>query len=184
VRPVLDLWLNTPPRHCSPSLRLVFDLIAYCSLALFMVNSTFNPTCGDNGSVNEYVYVCFLPSATIVSDCSGGGVQHSFQQRSTHRPHCQALHHFREFTHRCSPKYSQGQVEAHQVHVRPYWENEVKHVINIPKGPLSAGFNDVPALIVKHCVQFITIPLVRIFRLSFPTGFFPDILKIAKYNLG
>jgi len=23
-----------------------------------MTNSTFNPTCADNGSVNEYVYVC------------------------------------------------------------------------------------------------------------------------------
>jgi len=33
-------------------------LIAYCNLALFMTNSTFNPTCADNGSVNEYVYVC------------------------------------------------------------------------------------------------------------------------------
>ena len=23
-----------------------------------MMNSTFNPTCADNGSLNEYVYVC------------------------------------------------------------------------------------------------------------------------------
>jgi len=40
---------------------------------------------------------------------------------------------------------------------------EVKTVINILKGSLSATFNDVPELIVKHCVQFITIPLVHIF---------------------
>jgi len=35
----------------------LFDLIAYCNLALFMMNSTFNPTSVDGGSVNEYVYV-------------------------------------------------------------------------------------------------------------------------------
>ena len=34
----------------------LFDLIAYCNLALYMMNSTFNPTCADNGYVNEYVY--------------------------------------------------------------------------------------------------------------------------------
>ena len=39
-------------------------MIAYCNLALFMTNSTFNLTCADDGSVNEYVcmyvrmYVC------------------------------------------------------------------------------------------------------------------------------
>jgi len=57
---------------------------------------------------------------------------------------------------------------------------EVTFVINILKGSLSAGFNDVPELIVKRCVQFITIPLVHIFHLSFPTGHFPDILKAGK----
>ena len=30
-------------------------MIAYCSLALFMTNSTFNPTCADDGAVNVYV---------------------------------------------------------------------------------------------------------------------------------
>jgi hypothetical protein len=55
-----------------------------------------------------------------------------------------------------------------------------KRVVNIPKGSLSARFNDVPELIVNCCVQFITIPLVHIFYLSFPNGYFPDILKIAK----
>jgi hypothetical protein len=34
-----------------------FDLIAYCSLVLFMTNSTFNPTCVGNGSVNVCIYV-------------------------------------------------------------------------------------------------------------------------------
>ena len=53
-------------------------------------------------------------------------------------------------------------------------------MINILRGSVSAGFNDVPELIVKCCLQFITIPLVLIFHLSFPTRYFPGILKIAK----
>jgi len=36
----------------------LLDLIAYCNLALFMMNSTFNPICADDESVNEYVYAC------------------------------------------------------------------------------------------------------------------------------
>jgi len=32
-------------------------LIAYCNLALFLTNSTFNPTCANYSSVNEYVYL-------------------------------------------------------------------------------------------------------------------------------
>ena len=77
-RRVLHLWLNALPRHCSPSLRRVLDFIAFCSLALFMTNSTFNSTCADNGPVNEYVYVCMyvcmLPSTPIVSDCWGSNI--------------------------------------------------------------------------------------------------------------
>ena len=107
-------------------------------------------------------------------------VQHSPQQRRNHGPHHQVLHGFRGFTYGCSHKYDGGHVEAHQFHLRPYWENEAKRVINILRGSLSAGFIDVPELTVKCCVQFITIPLVHIFYLSFPIGYFPDILKIAK----
>ena len=57
---------------------------------------------------------------------------------------------------------------------------EFKSMINVLKGSLSATFNDVPELIVKRCVQFITIPLVHIFDLSYPTGHFPDVPKIGK----
>jgi hypothetical protein len=55
-------------------------------------------------------------------------------------------------------------------------------VINRCKGSLSAGFYDVPEIIVKRFVQFITrtIPLIHVFNLSFLTGYFADILKIAK----
>ena len=37
-----------------------FDLKAYCISTLFMVNSTFNPTCSDDGSLNVYICVCIL----------------------------------------------------------------------------------------------------------------------------
>ena len=87
-RPVLHLWLNASPRRCLSSLRRVLDSIAYCSLALFMTNSTFNPTCANNGSGNDYVYVYILPGTTIVSDCWGtnihlgneGPTEHTIEQ--------------------------------------------------------------------------------------------------------
>jgi len=86
---------------------------------------------------------------------------------------------FRGLTQGCSHKHDQGHMEAHQVHLGRYRANEVKFVININivKGALSADFNDVPELIVKHCVQFITVPLVHIFHSSFPTEYFVGILK-------
>jgi hypothetical protein len=34
-----------------------FDLIAYCKSALAMMNSTFNPTCADDGYGNVHTYV-------------------------------------------------------------------------------------------------------------------------------
>jgi hypothetical protein len=65
------------------------------------------------------------------------------------------------------------------VFVYPVTENEVKHVINRLEGSHVAGFDNVPEVIMK-CVQLVTIPLVHIFNLSFLTGYFPDILIIAK----
>ena len=55
--------------------------------------------------------------------------------------------------------------------------------INTLKVPLSATFNDVPELIVKRCVQFITILLFHIVHSSFPTGYFAGTLNWVKYNL-
>jgi hypothetical protein len=52
----------------------LFDLIAYCNLALFMMNLTFNPTCADNGSVNEYVYVSMYYKVIIIIVCKGAGL--------------------------------------------------------------------------------------------------------------
>jgi hypothetical protein len=51
--------------------------------------------------------------------------------------------------------------------VSPVTENEVKYVINKLKGFMSSGFDDVPEVTVNRCVQFVTVPLVHIFNLSF-----------------
>ena len=64
--------------------------------------------------------------------------------------------------------------------ISPIIDNEDKCAIHRLKGSLSAGFDDDPEVIVKCCVQFITIPLIHIFSLFFLTGYFVDILKIAK----
>jgi len=74
-------------------------------------------------------------------------------------------------------------MEAHQVHLGRYQTNKVKFVININivKGSLSAAFNNVPELIVKHCVQFISITLVHIFHSSFLTGYFVGTVEY-QYN--
>jgi hypothetical protein len=61
-----------------------------------------------------------------------------------------------------------------KVHLRLYLETKVKCVINVLKYSLSAGFDIVAELIVKHCVLFITTPLVHIFHLSCLTGYFPN----------
>jgi len=50
--------------------------------------------------------------------------------------------------------------------VYPVTENEVKHVINGLEGSHSAGFDSVPEVIIKCCVQFVTIPLLHIFIFS------------------
>jgi hypothetical protein len=45
-----------------------FNLIVYCNLALCMTNSTFSPTCGDNGCVCVCMRarVCMLVYTTLV----------------------------------------------------------------------------------------------------------------------
>jgi hypothetical protein len=46
-------------------------MIEYCNLALFMTNSTFSPTCADDGSVNVYIsmYVSLDASLHDTGNC-------------------------------------------------------------------------------------------------------------------
>jgi hypothetical protein len=64
--------------------------------------------------------------------------------------------------------------------ISPVTENEVKEVINKLKGKFSAGFDDLPEILVKHCSHLIAKPLTHIFNLSFKFGIFPDMMKKAK----
>jgi len=68
-------------------------------------------------------------------------------------------------------------------HLRLNWENKDKCVINRPKSCLSAVFDDVPEIIVEHCVQFISNPLVHMSHLSCQSGYFPNLLKIVEIQL-
>jgi hypothetical protein len=55
-------------------------------------------------------------------------------------------------------------------------ENEVKWA----HGFSQLGLMMFPEVIVKHCVQLITTPLVHTLNSSIPTGYISDILKIAE----
>ena len=44
----------------------------------------------------------------------------------------------------------------------------------------SLGPNSIPIYILKSCKHFISISLVKILNLSFETGIFPDLCKLAK----
>ena len=52
-------------------------------------------------------------------------------------------------------------------------------MVNNLKGKCSSGFDGVTDSIVKKCVQFIKKPLADICNISFASGTFPEILKIA-----
>jgi hypothetical protein len=66
--------------------------------------------------------------------------------------------------------------------VSPVTENEVKYVINRLKGSLSAGFDDVPEVIVNRCSVYYY-SLDPYIQFIFLTGYFSDTLKIAKIEL-
>jgi len=59
-------------------------------------------------------------------------------------------------------------------------EIEIKNIISKLKGKYSAGFDEIPEVLVKHCSRYIIKPLTHVFNLSFKHGIFPDMMKIAK----
>jgi len=48
------------------------------------------------------------------------------------------------------------------------------------KNNSSAGFDEIPTFLVKQCLCHFIKPLVHIYNVSFQTGTFPDMMKIAK----
>jgi hypothetical protein len=64
--------------------------------------------------------------------------------------------------------------------ISPVTECEVEGIIKDLKNPYSAGFDEIPEIVVKKGVQYIIKPLTHIFNLSLQKGIFPEGLKIAK----
>ena len=90
-----------------------FDLNAKCSLPLLMTNSTFNPTCADDGSVNVYVYVCMHVVGTQYPS-------HKYQYSSDRIYHTEQhttleTHLFLLFTATCSQRLLDPRVVCSQI---------------------------------------------------------------------
>jgi hypothetical protein len=123
------------------------------------------------------IKVCIFPSNTIVID-RGYIQRYSWQWRT----HTHAIERCVIFVNSLTGAHT-NTIDATwkniEVHLRLYWENKVKCVINRLKCSVSAGF-EIPELIAEHCVRIITTLLVHIFHLSYLSGYFPNILKLAE----
>ena len=64
--------------------------------------------------------------------------------------------------------------------IAPVTETELIQVIKGLKNNSSAGFDEIPTFLVKQCLCHFIKPLVHIYNVSFQTGTFPDMMKIAK----
>jgi len=62
----------------------------------------------------------------------------------------------------------------------PVTETEMEQVIKSLKNSSSAGFDDIQMFLVKQCLCYFIKPLVHIYNVSFQTGIFPDMMKLAK----
>ena len=57
---------------------------------------------------------------------------------------------------------------------------ETRSIINSLKNKTSSGVDEIPTSVIKFANEFIAIPLTKLINVSFNTGVFPDMLKIAK----
>ena len=64
--------------------------------------------------------------------------------------------------------------------LRPATADEIHGIINSMDSNKSLGPNSIPIYIMKLCNDFVSSCLVKIVNLSFLTGIFPDLCKIAK----
>jgi hypothetical protein len=65
-------------------------------------------------------------------------------------------------------------------YIAPVMDYEVKNMIKNLKNTYSMGYDEMPAIIIKKCGQYLRKPFVHIFNLSFQSGTFPDMLKLSK----
>jgi len=66
------------------------------------------------------------------------------------------------------------------VFINPVTEGEVVKLAKNLKGKLTAGLDDIPENLVKHCILQIKKPLTHIYNASLNSGVFPDEWKIVK----
>jgi hypothetical protein len=62
----------------------------------------------------------------------------------------------------------------------PATEEEVLQIANKLKMKSLAGYDEIPDMIVKQCIQTIKKPSTFIINLSLSSGIFPNQMKIAK----
>ena len=64
--------------------------------------------------------------------------------------------------------------------VAPVTTAELERVIASLNKNASAGYDEIPVVVIKRCLGYIIKPLVHIFNVSFQSGIFPDQMKRAK----
>lgn len=64
--------------------------------------------------------------------------------------------------------------------LQPITENELTLIVNSLKGGSAPGIDNIPALFLKTCFQFLKVPLLHIFNNSIKNGVFPKSFKVGK----
>jgi hypothetical protein len=87
-----------------------------------------------------------------------------------------------QINHHCPQQYLKLQTKhcSETMFIAPVTETELIQVIKGLKNNSSAGFDETPTFLVKQCLCLFIKPLVHIYNVSFQTGTFPDMMKIAK----
>jgi hypothetical protein len=87
-----------------------------------------------------------------------------------------------EVNYHCPQQHLKFQIKncSKTMFVAPVTETEVEQVIKVLKNNSSAGFDEIPTFLVKHCIRYFIKPLVHIYNVSFQTGILPDMMKKAK----
>jgi hypothetical protein len=74
------------------------------------------------------------------------------------------------------PNYTLFSYKYNLIFLSPVTEHKVENVVNNLKNGHSAGYDEFPEIIIKHCLQYIIKPLTHIFNLLFQFGTFPNML--------
>ena len=79
-----------------------------------------------------------------------------------------------------SPSGYLSSKNAESFFISPVTPHEIKVIINSVKSGKAAGPYSIPIFLLKILCEHIAIPLCDIINNSFPSGVFPDMMKLAK----